>query len=241
MTLVAFWSPKGGSGTSVVTAACAVVLAGRGGARVVDLTGDQPAVLGLGHDPTPGVADWLALGDDAPGAAPDALTVEVAEHLSLLPLGGGSPRAGRRALAGRSAAVAGATLATALRAAPVPQLADVGPAADGAGRALSEVADVVLVVLRPCYLALRAALGAPLLARSAGVVLVDEPGRSLGAREVADVLGRPVVATVPVRPGIARAVDAGVLPRRLPVELGRGVAAALGAVGLLPRLRGRAA
>jgi Flp pilus assembly CpaE family ATPase len=39
--LLALWSPKGGSGTSVLAAACALVLARHGaGARLADLGGD---------------------------------------------------------------------------------------------------------------------------------------------------------------------------------------------------------
>ena len=56
--LVCFWSPKGGSGTSVIAAAAALVLARETDARIVDLSGDQPAVLGLAHDPVPGLLDW---------------------------------------------------------------------------------------------------------------------------------------------------------------------------------------
>jgi hypothetical protein len=238
MALVAFWSPKGGSGTSVVAAATAVVLGARGGARVVDLVGDQPAVLGLGHDPDPGLADWIALGADAPPGGPDALTVEVTDGVALLPTGGA--RAARR-LGERVTATAGAALAAALRGAPVVQVVDAGDAAEGARRAVAEVADATVAVIRPCYLALRRAIGSPLLSRSAGVVLVDEPGRSLGVREVGDVLGRPVLATVPVRPAIARAVDAGVLPRRLPAELGRAAGTVLAAVGVRRGSRGQAA
>ena len=46
------------------------------------------------------------------------------------------------------------------------------------------------------------------------VVLVREQGRSLDARDVADVLGLPVLAEVDVDPALARAVDAGLLTRR---------------------------
>ena len=55
------------------------------------------------------------------------------------------------------------------------------------------------------------------LAATTGVVLVEEPGRTLSRREVADVLGVPVLTRVPVREQvIARAVDAGVLAARMP-------------------------
>jgi hypothetical protein len=55
------------------------------------------------------------------------------------------------------------------------------------------------------------------------------------------VLDRPVLAEVPVRAAIARAVDAGLLPTRLPDVLARPVHEALGRLGLLGDRRGRAA
>jgi hypothetical protein len=77
----------------------------------------------------------------------------------------------------------------------------------------------VLLVIRPCYLALRRALNTGATAHAAGVVLVSEPGRALGSDDVAAVAGLPVIATIPLRPEIARAVDAGVLADRLPEPL----------------------
>jgi hypothetical protein len=56
---------------------------------------------------------------------------------------------------------------------------------------------------------------------ASGIVVVEEPGRALGTREVSDVLGVPVLASVPVRAAIARVVDAGVLVARLPDSLAR--------------------
>jgi hypothetical protein len=214
--LLALWSPKGGSGTTVLAAACSIVSARSVGARLADLGGDQPAVLGLSSDPATGLADWLALGPDAPTDALDRLAVDVAPGLTLLPRG-----STERVLAPVAAAEAGAALAVALRDAPVPTIVDVGTATTPAARALLEVADVSVVVVRGCYLTLRRAVGAAPLARTRGAVLVDEPGRSLGGREVADVLGMPVLARVPVRAAIARAVDAGVLASRLPDALAR--------------------
>ena len=70
-------------------------------------------------------------------------------------------------------------------------------------------------VLRgPCYVAL-ASLLSSLGPRIDGVVLVSEDGRSLTAADVHDVLGVPVVATVPTDPAVARTIDAGLLTSRL--------------------------
>jgi hypothetical protein len=236
VALLTLWSPKGGSGTSVFAAACALVLARGPGVRLVDLGGDQPAIFGLGADPGRGVADWLDAGPGAPTDALDRLAVDAAPGATLIPYGGE-----RAALAPRPAAEAGAALAVALRDGPVPTLVDAGTAQTPEARALLEVADVTLVVVRGCYLTLRRSVRHPALGRAAGIVVVEEPGRAIGAREIADVLGRPVVARVPARDAIARAVDAGVLAHRLPDAIARPAAGALRAVGLLVHPRGAAA
>jgi hypothetical protein len=232
--LVVLWSPKGGSGTSTLAAACALVLARHGGgARLADLGGDQPALFGLGADPATGLADWLAMGPEAPTDALGRLAVEAAPGVVLLPRGApADPPA---------AAESGAALAVALRDGPVVTVVDAGTATTPAAQAVLETADVSVVVVRACYLALRRAVRAPALGRAAGVAMVAEPARSLGAREVADVLDRTVLVEVPVRPGIARAVDAGVLASRLPDVLARAAGELLGRLGLLRVRRGRAA
>src|SRR6185437_6313563 len=87
--LVCFWSPKGGSGTSVVAATAALVLAREGAARVADLAGDLPAVLGLASDPDLGLRDWLRAGPEAPSEGLDRLEVDAGRGLALLPAGTG--------------------------------------------------------------------------------------------------------------------------------------------------------
>lgn len=76
--------------------------------------------------------------------------------------------------------------------------------------------DVHLVVLRgPCYVALRSLDHNNGHRPPDGIVLLAEQGRSLTARDVSDVTGIPVVATVAVTPTVARAIDAGLLIARL--------------------------
>lgn len=213
----AFWSPKGGSGTSVLAASCAAVLARSGGVRLVDLAGDQPAILGLAADPATGAAEWMAAGPDAPVDALARLCIEVGPGLHLLPVGAA------RLPVGRGAPDAGARLGAALAAAGSAVVVDAGRADTPAARAVVESADVSVLVLRGCYLALRRAVHAPLSRRVTGVAFVDEPGRALGVSEVSDVLDRPVLARVPVRDPIARAIDAGVIAVRTPEPLARAV------------------
>jgi MinD-like ATPase involved in chromosome partitioning or flagellar assembly len=230
MSLVTLWSPKGGTGTSVVAAAIAIHAARNlGAARLVDLRGDLPAVLGLGADPETGVGDWLAAGPSAPTDALDRLGVEVGPGVRLVPRGR-TPRV----LEPVAAAESGAALAVALRDGPL-TVVDAGVPDTAASRALVEVSDLALMVVRECYLALRRAASSSLTPRAFGLVVVQEPGRSLGPADVAQVLGRPVLARIPWRAAVARAVDAGVLPTRLPEPLDKAAAQVLRELGLVRR------
>lgn len=79
-----------------------------------------------------------------------------------------------------------------------------------------------ILVVRPCYLSLRRVMGGSSRFSKAdadGVVLVSEPGRALGKRDVENCLGVPVLAEVPYDPAVARAIDAGLLSARMPKSL----------------------
>ncbi|MCA1684024.1 MAG: hypothetical protein LC708_02710, partial [Actinobacteria bacterium] len=225
--LIACWSPKGGSGTTVVSCALALTLVarpasgtGRPGVLLADLAGDVPAALGMPTPAGPGLADWLAAGADVPVDALGRLEVEAAAGLRLLPWAGDPPPgAGATEPAGRADA-----LATLLGADSRTVVADCGSAASGAGLALAAGAHLSLMVLRPCYLGLRRALQAPV--RPSGVVLVSEPGRAVTRLDVEDVLGVPVRAVVEHDTAVARAVDAGLLATRVPRALERALRAA---------------
>ncbi len=203
------WAAKGGSGTTVV--ATSIALAAHPPTLLVDLAGDVPAVLGLAEPDTPGVYDWLR--SEAPASRLGALEISAGDDLHVL---GRGQRAGATAERWRSLA---AWLASDSRRVVV----DAGGAGDVPAEVL-RVASQSLLVTRPCYLALRAAVRAPI--RPTGVVLVDEPGRALRHDDVAASLGAPVVATVLVDPAVARAVDAGLLAARLPAAFRRVLEAA---------------
>lgn len=208
--LVACWSSKGGAGTTVVTAALALVLARREptGAVIADLAGDIPAALGVAEPESPGLAGWLAAGPSVPADALGRLEESVAPALALLPRGTGP-------LAPERADVLSALLAGDAR----PVVADCGAEPDGAALTIAAGATRSVLVTRACFLSLRRALQAPL--RPSEVVLLTEPGRSLGRLDVEDCIGAPVVAEVAVDPAVARAVDSGLLASRLPRGLAR--------------------
>ncbi|MEZ5145051.1 MAG: hypothetical protein R2726_21455 [Acidimicrobiales bacterium] len=217
--LVSCWSAKGGVGTTVVATALALTLA-RGaptGALLVDLDGDAPAVLGVPEPQSPGVGEWLAAGSDVPADGLARIEVRATPHLALLHRGGATVEPGASARA--------EVLAGLLAGESRPVVVDCGRL-DGTPTPAAEVRRVLaassthsVLVTRGCYLALRRALALPL--RPSSVVLVDEPGRSLGRLDVEEVLGVPVTAQIPWDPSVARAVDAGLLAGRLPRGLER--------------------
>ena len=213
--LIARWSARGGSGTTVVATARADVRARTSalGALLVDLAGDVPAVLGLPEPDGPGVAQWLAAGPSVPPDALARLELGVGDALSVVPVGGPLPPAPGR----------GEVLAALLSAESRPVVVDCGSSPEGARLAVAAAATHSLLVLRPCYLALRRAVASPV--RPSGVVLMGEPWRTLRARDVEEALGVPVRAVVDHDPGVARAVDAGLLGGRLPGSLRRSLRA----------------
>ena len=196
--LTVCFAAKGGSGTTCVVAATGLRLTVPG--LLVDLAGELPTVLGVAEPSGAGVHDWLVA--DAGPDRLERLVVPLRGSLGLLAAGGvrahpGSPRWD--------------ALAAALpRFGAVVVDAGTGPPPP----ALAAAADRTLLVTRACFLALRRAVA--LDARPTGVVLVREPGRALRPSDVEHALGAPIVATVPLDPLIARAVDAGLLATALP-------------------------
>ncbi|MEY2397382.1 MAG: hypothetical protein QOJ00_556 [Actinomycetota bacterium] len=211
--LTACWSVKGGSGTTVVAAGLALGMTSVGRAVVAaDFGGDLPAVLGVADPAGPGLLDWLEAGPAVPVDGLARIAHLSDGGITIVPRGEWSTRAGA------GDADAGVRLADALRVVRggSPVVADCGTVDTAAMRAFVGAADRSFLVLRPCYLALRRALVAP---RPTAVVLVTEPDRALRAADVEDVLGVPVVACINWEPAIARAVDSGLINRRLPRQL----------------------
>jgi len=221
--LTVLWSPKGGVGVSVVAASLAVAKAERADADpeedpvsstsrgtdvlLVDTCGDLPSVLGIARPAGPGLREWAATNEHDP-AALLRLTVPVVDGLRLLPAGDGPPPT-EDSVGAVMDALSATGLDVVVDAGVVRRCGGVDPLVVAVA-----AADHSLMVVRPCYLVLRAGVAAE--ERPDGVVVVEEPGRALVSRDVADVLAAPVMATVPLDPAVARAVDAGVLARRLP-------------------------
>ena len=218
--IIWYWSVKGGVGTSVVAAATAIRLASEDReTTLVDLTGDQPALLGMiaGTAPSePGIGDWVAAGDGVAADAIGRLLEDVAPGLRLL-REGTQPALVDQTADGENQR---SRLVLALE-----MLARIGPVVVDAGLDPFELrTDLAashrpVCVLRSCYLALNRAQ------RTSGpydwVVLVEEPGRALRVRDVAAAVGASSVKRVAWDPRVARSVDAGTIVSMLPPPLRR--------------------
>lgn len=193
-------STKGGAGTTVTAAALALSRAAHHGkALLIDMCGDARPALGMPDTESPGLNDWLGESHTSGAEGLLALGEEATGQLLVIHPGArfvqGAPR--------------WSDLTAALGGFGFPVVIDAGT--HFVPDELREAVRDTWLVTRPCYLSLRRAVRAP---RPGGVVLVRDEGRALTARDVENVLGVPVVATVPVDASIARAVDAGVLTTR---------------------------
>ena len=218
--IIWYWSVKGGVGTSVVAAATAIRLASEDrDATLVDLCGDQPALLGMaaGAMPAePGIGDWVAAGDGVAADAIGRLLEDVAPGLRLLRRGTQPPTAGEASEGEDQRPRLLLALEVLARAGPVVVDAGLDPA--GLRSAVGDPHRPVCV-LRSCYLALtRAQQVAGPYER---VVLVEEPGRALRARDVSAAVGASHVERVAWDPRVARSVDAGTIVSMLPPPLRR--------------------
>jgi hypothetical protein len=204
------WAAKGGSGTTVVSAALA--LTSQRPSLLVDLDGEVPAVLGVAEPDRPGVAEWLA-SDTTPDHLAELL-IDIGPRTWLLPWQAGA--LGRERRNGLDNAARWATLGDWLHDWSNQWGCDV--TVDVGTRCppdpLVSRATRSLLVTRPCYLALRRAVQSPV--RPTGVIVVDEPGHGLRDRDIEHALGVPVEAVVSFDPSVSRAVDAGLLSSRLP-------------------------
>ena len=211
--MIVCWSVKGGSGTTVVAAALALVLAQRheAGARLIDMSGDTPSALGMSEPASEGIAEWLNAADHPGVEALNNLMLPVTAHLGVIPRGHNvivPSLVNLDRLRDLAEVIAQSTM---------PTVVDAGSGL--AAIPIIEHATRSLLIIRPCYLALRRA--SLLTTKPHGIIVITEPGRALGVYDVESVVGAPVLAEIPFDPAIARAVDAGLLAGRVPTLLAK--------------------
>lgn len=214
---IVFWtfvSPKGGVGVSVVAAAMASGLSKDRAVTIIDFCGDQLDIFGRDARAATGVWDWLYAADDVGVEALSNLEVELRPGFTILPSGSRSkahPVSPQRCRALADGLQDGRIV--------IGDLGVLDPDPFSPESLLAASSDRTTLVLRACYLALRRARHLPVVADD--VVEVVEGGRALSTLDIEAVVGKAVTARVAIDPRIARAIDAGFLPGRLPRELRR--------------------
>lgn len=215
-------SSKGGSGTSTVTAGLAVLTAlhhfeppqvercNPASPLVIDLAGDLPAILGVAY-PTSGLAEWLTRFVDHDFSD---LVITCGRSLRLMSSGSFALPDASSALWNRLAAIVHDEINKGHQV-----FIDCGtqPIPESLLQKKTPESQRILLILRPCYLALRRAMSHS--DDADGIVLITGGGRVLTRRDVESVLGVPIVAEVPLDPDIARRVDSGLFHSRLPKVL----------------------
>ncbi len=207
--LVVCWSPKGGSGTSVVVTGLALSARARHPSRptyIVDLDGDVPAIAGCG-DPVTGLSEWIT----QPSLfSLDDVLLEISPNLFVIPRGHSplpevtSSAWSRLALELGPRSENGAAI-----------VVDCGR--DPIAHELRTAVSRHILITRPCYLSLRRSR---LFENSFdSVIVIEESHRVLTSADVQSVLGVPIAARIPLTSDIARRVDAGVIISRPPRQL----------------------
>lgn len=207
-------SSKGGTGTSTVTAGLAALTALHEdqpiSPLVIDLAGDLPAIFGVAY-PTSGLAEWLTRFVDHDFFD---LVINCGQSIRLMSSGSLPIPEATSTLWNRLAAVIHEEVTSGHQV-----FIDCGsrPIPEAVLQRTAPECCRILMVLRPCYLALRRAMSETVDAH--GIILVTGGGRVLTRKDVEAVLGLPVVAEVPLDPDIARRVDSGLFHSHLPKAL----------------------
>ncbi len=201
------FSTSGGVGASTIAAALALRRRTEAPTLLVDLRGDQPSLLGLADEVRPGIGEWLAAGDDVDIDALRRLEVDIAPGLSLLPAGSVPQQSPGRA----------ASLAHALTGSSRTVVVDAGTTRGEVWRELAAVAVDRVLITKACYLGLRRLRDCEV--HPTGVVLLREAGRALAPALVGQFIDAPILGTMAYDPAVSRAIDAGLLSRRLPRTL----------------------
>ncbi len=242
--VIAGWSIKGGSGTTVVCTALAVSLSRPGQPGVIvdlggETSGDVGSLLGRSVQPRAGLTDWLQSDETV---SPDALNrlLNDGSGPHLLSVGGRrsewshrselnqQPRHGEQSTLTNDKT---GRLQTGLRSLADTYgfvVVDLGSSDDPLAEAVCRVADASLLVLRPCSLSVRAAVHSP--RRVFGAALIGEGSRSLVRNDIEGLLGVPVLTHIRTHPAIADAVDNARFAKGVPRELRRSLRPLIGAL-----------
>lgn len=259
-----FWSVKGGSGVTVTAAALAL---NSPDCLLVDLCGDTALALGVDepivglaawmHSPNevdasaldrlivnvrPGLA-LLPAGTTRPELlAPNELVTKrfamLGDYLALRSSGeqaSGKGQNKQRVLTNPKEIPSSAPVGRMQWSNVVVDAGSFGRSNNAALSELLQRTDRSLLLVKSCFLAVHGTVGTTL--RVDGVVVFGDEERRITDQDIAAALGHPVLATLLLQPGVARAVDAGLLAARLPRSFARSLEALHPTIKSQPNVR----
>lgn len=225
--VIAGWSVRGGSGTTVVCSALASTWSRSVPTVLVDLCGDAPALFGRPTTTRPGLMHWcMAHQSVGPESIGDLVDTQGGKGTPDLLHAGQPLHRGEGGSEPDAAASRGEEQRLEKRLQQGLQwlaqtydrvVIDLGTRTDARAEALLRASTASLLVMRPCTITMREAIRSKRAV--VGTVLVGSGSGSLRADDVEALLGVPVFAHIPTVRSIPAAVDAGTFGQRLPRQL----------------------
>ena len=204
--IITFWSPKGGSGTTTLASSWALRMSAHTDVHLVDVGGDIHKLFGIKSAADVGFRDWLTAPTELDSDSLDRLVRPVNDYISLIdsgewiegPMSHLQTRIEQfqRFADHRTCVVDAGTVGSDQRSFQVV-------------KTLCEISDISICVLRPCFLGVDRARS--LKFQTSGVMLVDEPGRTIDIPDIERSLAVDVLCSVPWDAAVARAVDSGTM------------------------------
>lgn len=221
--LISVFSPKGGVGTSVSSALISKCLSKLGPTLLVETeNGDLEAIVGADEVPKYSFSDWS---HSAEPTDQSLMRISVNVVGSLDYVIGSIDRSNEQedttcqfknmdtGFIGKESRT---KLIDSISSIPGHCVVDCSLAASELQTEIVEASDVVVMVLRQCYLGLFKAMQHNLKNQIDVCIVVCESGRSISTHQIAETLGVGTVIELDARRDFARAIDAGVLLHRTP-------------------------
>lgn len=221
--LISVFSPKGGVGTTVASVLIGQACSRYSSTFIVDACrGDVDNVVGMQSDAKYCFDDWMCSPEPS-STSLCSIAVTVIENLNVVvgrthsenEMNEQFPRAFQREISYEKRRC----IVNALVQMEGHCVVDLGTELSALNVEIAQASDVVVMVLRECYLALARAIEHPLVHHVDACVIVQENGRSISVDQIVDTLSLTTVIEVDARRDFARCIDAGVLIHRTPARL----------------------
>lgn len=221
--LVSIFSPKGGSGCSTSTCLIAKSLASHMPNIEVFLidghNGDLDSIVGIETESEYGFVQWLESANPTVTNL-DRISNSVFENLSFVKFSSVKRDAYSNIIEIESADVEKfEKITTALSGEENICVVDLGTRVDAISNSIVAASDLVIMVMKGCYVGLNRATAHPYSQYVDAAIVIEEQGRSIGSRQISEVLKINCIIEIDARRDFARAIDAGVLIFRTPKNM----------------------